>query len=86
MAWLINQAKPSQAKPSSSSSFLAFPRARAQAQTLFLGLSQAQVKFKLDIQQFKYRLIISLYVLAKYTHYTYLNNNMTNMRPLPILP
>ena len=29
---------------------------------------------------------MSLYVLAKYTHYTYLNNDMANMRPLPILP
>ena len=25
-------------------------------------------------------------VLAKYTHYTYLNNDVTNKRPLPILP
>ena len=29
---------------------------------------------------------ISLYVLPKYTHYTYLNNDMANMRPLPVLP
>ena len=29
---------------------------------------------------------ISLYVLVKYTHYTYLNNDIANMRPLPILP
>ena len=27
---------------------------------------------------------ISLYVLAKYTHYTYLNNDMANMGPLLI--
>ena len=26
----------------------------------------------------------SLYVLAKYTHYTYLNNDMTNLGLLPI--
>ena len=42
MAWLINQAKPSQAKLNSS--LLAFPQ--AQAQTLFLGLSQTQVKLE----------------------------------------
>ena len=36
LPWLINQAKPS---------LLAFPR--AQAQTIFLGLSQAQAKFEL---------------------------------------
>ena len=30
---------------------------RAQAQTLFLGLSQAQTKFKLDTQQFKHKLV-----------------------------
>ena len=29
---------------------------------------------------------ISLYVLVKYTHYIYLNNDITDMRPLPILP
>ena len=27
---------------------------------------------------------ISLCVLTKYIHYTYLNNDMTNIRPLPI--
>ena len=26
---------------------------------------------------------ISLYMLAKYTHYTYLNNDTVNMGPLP---
>ena len=42
LAWLINQAKSSQAKPMSS--FLVFPQ--AQVQTPFLGLSRDQAKFK----------------------------------------
>ena len=42
LAWLINQAKSSQAKPRSS--FLVFPQ--AQVQTPFLGLSRDQAKFK----------------------------------------
>ena len=67
LAWLINQVKPSQVKPSSS--FLAFPR--AQTQTLFLGLSWAWAK--LELLNFPSKPNLNMHYSTKFSSFTILH-------------